>query len=92
MTKLTTADHIRAWLRVIPGGMSVPALHAKIGGTEWKIRKAINTMPDVYIDHFSMPPPGTRGPRVFAVFCLSDTPQKDCPRPDPILRKPKRTQ
>lgn len=67
---------IRAMLRANDDGMTSVEICTVLGASDTTIRKALNDMPDAYIDRWA---PATRGQHS-AVWCVV-VPPPHCPRP-----------
>jgi predicted transcriptional regulator len=68
---------VRALLREHPDGMTTPTLADILGKEHSSIWRALNTMPDAYIDRWMEPRRG----HFMAVWCVV-VPPENCPRPD----------
>lgn len=70
--------HIRALLRQHPEGMTCNEIGQQIGATYSTVRRALEGMPDAYIDRWVLLP-GGRG-QFNAVWCVVEPPA-NCPHP-----------
>lgn len=75
-----TRSVIRDLLRNKPDGMTAPELCKRTGYRDNQIRTALQRMPETYVDRWELAIRRSGYPYV-AVWCLSDTPQPDCPKP-----------
>ena len=81
MRKSTHAD-IREALRKIPDGLTVVTISAMTGLPSESVRRAMQSMPDVYIDRWEQTAK-TKGYKAVSwrpVYIAVDVPD-DCPRP-----------
>jgi len=79
--KSTHAD-IREALRKMPDGLTVVAVSSMTGLTSISVRRAMQSMPDVYIDRWEQTAK-TKGYKAVswtAVYVAVDVPE-DCPKP-----------
>lgn len=69
---------IRLLLREYPEGMTSTQIGDRLGVKYGTVRRALDAMPDVYIDRWVLEP-GSRG-QFLAVWCVI-VPPRNCPHP-----------
>lgn len=85
---MTTRNRIASLLRGTPDGLEATKIAAQLGMTDGQVRTSAHRCLNIYIDRWA-PRSIPTGPHLVAVYCYTDVPTEDCPRPDtpPKARK-----
>jgi len=77
---MTTREAIADLLRTEPDGLTAVEIAARLRLTDGQVRTSTRRCLEIYVDRWQTRSTQT-GPYVVAVYCYTDTPQEDCPRP-----------
>lgn len=82
---ISTKSRLAQTLRATPDGLPAKKIAGLLDMTDGQVRTALHRMQEAYIDRWQ-DSEERLGPRLVAIYCYTDEPMEDCPRP---TRKPR---